>query len=110
MAIPLTPQQESYVDEMSARFQAFKQSLIQALKADNDPLHNSGDARARAQALYEASLRLLPSLAASNSGGQMVHADTGVYLTRVAHAEPGFGPLGPLHVNPQLNGATLPRL
>ena len=80
MALPLTTEQQADVDLLLSEFQDWRSALMNAIRADNDPAHNLGDARARKLALSSASGRLynvLVSRGGLSGGGEFGHPTEG---------------------------------
>lgn len=47
MFLPLTTQQQAFLDTITTEFHTLKLAIIQAVKADNDPTNDLDDARAK---------------------------------------------------------------
>ena len=90
MALPLTPQQQTDFDKIGAVFSDFKAALLAAVKADNDPAHNLGDARDRANTLRAARSRLATMVSQSAQGGDFRDPDTGAQFFAREPASRGF--------------------
>lgn len=106
MSLPLTPNQDAFIDGLVTHFQTFKQALVAALKADNDSSTHLDEARSKRADLTDAYAVLLIELGGNPvQSGALVNS-AGPLLRAVDPADPSGTVVNPSLYAP---GQNIPR-